>query len=116
MRHASRQAVFYALSFFWLDGFAAPALVVELVETQRRYPLQGRWRKPLGVPLQRKNNMKTVTPIKPNYDMINRDDKIKVDIHTNKLDMFIKVMSVVSIIFWILLGALSASIIQESSQ
>jgi hypothetical protein len=30
------QAVFYALSFFWLDGFAVPALVVELVETQRR--------------------------------------------------------------------------------
>jgi len=30
------QAVFYALAFFWLDGFAAPALVVEPVETQRR--------------------------------------------------------------------------------
>ena len=30
------QAVFYALAFFWLDGFAVPALVVELVETQRR--------------------------------------------------------------------------------
>jgi len=28
----------YALSFFWLDGFAVPALVVEPVETQRRYP------------------------------------------------------------------------------
>ncbi|WKZ38330.1 MAG: hypothetical protein QY332_10350 [Anaerolineales bacterium] len=27
------QAVFYALSFFWLDGFAVPALVVELAET-----------------------------------------------------------------------------------
>jgi hypothetical protein len=25
------QAVSYALSFFWLDGFAVPALVVELV-------------------------------------------------------------------------------------
>ncbi|MBK8617075.1 MAG: hypothetical protein IPN96_08150 [Anaerolineales bacterium] len=23
--HASRQAVFYTLSFFWLDGFAVPA-------------------------------------------------------------------------------------------
>jgi hypothetical protein len=30
------QAVFYAFSFFWLDGFAVPALIVELVETQRR--------------------------------------------------------------------------------
>jgi hypothetical protein len=36
------QAVFYALAFFQLDGFAVPALVVELVETQRRYPLRGR--------------------------------------------------------------------------
>ncbi|MBK8782383.1 MAG: hypothetical protein IPO22_11375 [Anaerolineales bacterium] len=26
----------YALAFFWLDGFAVPALVVELVEIQRR--------------------------------------------------------------------------------
>jgi len=25
LRHASRQAVFYAFSFFWLDGFAVPA-------------------------------------------------------------------------------------------
>ena len=25
-------------TFFWLDGFAVPALVVELVETQRGYP------------------------------------------------------------------------------
>jgi hypothetical protein len=31
-------AVFNALSFFWLDSFAIPALVVEPVETQRRYP------------------------------------------------------------------------------
>ncbi len=29
---------FYALSFFWLDGFAVPALVVEPVETQCKYP------------------------------------------------------------------------------
>jgi len=35
------QAVSHALSFFWLDGFAVPALVVEPVETQRRYPLSG---------------------------------------------------------------------------
>ncbi len=43
------QAVFYALSFFQLDGFAVPALVVELVETQRRYPAEtcGTSRKPL---------------------------------------------------------------------
>jgi hypothetical protein len=27
------QAFFYALSFFWLDGFATPALVVEPVIT-----------------------------------------------------------------------------------
>ena len=26
LRHASRQAASYALSFFWLDGFAVPAL------------------------------------------------------------------------------------------
>ena len=32
------QAVFYALPLFQLDGFAVPALVVEPVETQRRYP------------------------------------------------------------------------------
>jgi hypothetical protein len=30
------QAFSYALSFFWLDGFAVPALVVEPAETQRR--------------------------------------------------------------------------------
>ncbi len=27
LRHASCQAVFYALAFFWLDGFAVPARV-----------------------------------------------------------------------------------------
>jgi hypothetical protein len=32
------QAVSHALAFFQLDGFADPALVVEFVETQRRYP------------------------------------------------------------------------------
>jgi hypothetical protein len=30
------QAIFYALAFFCLDGFAVPALVVEPAETQRR--------------------------------------------------------------------------------
>ena len=30
------QVVFYASAFFWLDGFAVPAQVVEPVETQRR--------------------------------------------------------------------------------
>ena len=35
LRVHKSQAVFYAFSFFWLDGFAVPALVVEPVETQR---------------------------------------------------------------------------------
>lgn len=47
-RACTSQAVLYALAFFpgrssragWLDSFAVPALVVELVETQHRDPVK----------------------------------------------------------------------------
>jgi len=48
------QAVSYALAFFWLDGFAVPALVVEPVETQRRYPLSGTMAQTVGTPLAKR--------------------------------------------------------------
>ena len=35
LRHASRQAVFYASAFFWLDGFAVPA-PARLTQTVRQ--------------------------------------------------------------------------------
>jgi hypothetical protein len=40
------QAVFHALAFFWLDGFAVPALVQ--VSPSGDDPLRGLCRKPLG--------------------------------------------------------------------
>jgi len=59
LRVRQSQAVFYALAFFWLDGFAVPALVAEPVETQRRYPLSGTMAQTVGQP-----KCKTKCPLK----------------------------------------------------